>query len=633
MDTTCPLAPGFAKAVRMLAPLEKFSSILCAAGVAVFLFMVFLTFADVFMRYIFGNSIPGTIEITELCMVLVVYASIASTQWQKSHVAMDILTSRLKDPARNLLEVATGIWTIAIILLCAWTTWQYGSKTSSVSLVLRIPIWPFILFAAFGFLVLALTMFVQWLEKAAASLESAGGVKTFCAVAAGIAGVALLAWVAFTRMPATASVGVGICGLALLFVLFFLGVPVAFALVAAALVFIAQLKGIPASFATTGKALYATAGSYAWAPLMFFMFMGYLCFYARFGADIYNCARNWLGHLRGGLALCSVVACALFGAVVGDVLSGSIAMAAIALPEMRKYHYNDQLAVGTLACSGTIGCLIPPSTTFIIYGVLAQQSIGDLFIAGIIPGLVCMVCFMAAVWLMVLVKPDLAPRLPNTPLEEKLVSLKSGLPIILIFILVIGGIYGGVFTATEGGAIGACGTLILALLMRRLNMSAFINALKESAKFISMCFTVLCGAMVFSYFMAMTRIPMLLASAIAALEMPGLVVMIAIVMVFLILGCFLPSLPLLLICVPIFVPIAKVFGWNLVWFGVIIVILDNMASITPPFGINLFVMKQVASVSLSTMYKASIPFVVALLLCLAIIIAFPGLSIWLPAIM
>lgn len=232
------------------------------------------------------------------------------------------------------------------------------------------------------------------------------------------------------------------------------------------------------------------------------------------------------------LAVGSVAACALFGAVVGDVLAGSIAMAAIALPEMRKHGYNDELAVGTLACSGTIGCLIPPSTTFIIYGVLAQQSIGDLFVAGIIPGLLCALCFMAAVWLMVFLKPGLAPRLPKSPLHERMASLKTGLPIMGIFFLVIGGIYGGVFTATEGGGIGAFGTLLLALFMRRMNRKNFIATLHNSAKFISMCFTVLCGAIVLSYFMAMTRIPMVLANSIAALDVAPMLVLFAIVMTF-----------------------------------------------------------------------------------------------------
>ena len=192
----------------------------------------------------------------------------------------------------------------------------------------------------------------------------------------------------------------------------------------------------------------------------------------------------------------------------------------------------------------------------------------------------CALCFMAAVWLMVFLKPGLAPRLPKSPLHERMASQKTGLPIMGIFFLVIGGIYGGVFTATEGGGIGAFGTLLLALCMRRMNGKNVIATLHDSAKFISMCFTVLCGAIVLSYFMAMTRIPMVLANSIAALDVAPMLVLFAIVMTFCILGCFLPSMPLLLICVPIFVPIAKVFGWDLIWFGVIITVLDNMASIT-----------------------------------------------------
>ena len=333
----------------------------------------------------------------------------------------------------------------------------------------------------------------------------------------------------------------------------------------------------------------------------------------------------------------------LFGGSVFNDFSGSICSGYIAgdhaaraagstyteLPEPDA----DELAVGTLACSGTIGCLIPPSTTFIIYGVLAQQSIGDLFVAGIIPGLLCALCFMAAVWLMVFLKPGLAPRLPKSPLHERMASLKTGLPIMGIFFLVIGGIYGGVFTATEGGGIGAFGTLLLALCMRRMNGKNVIATLHDSAKFISMCFTVLCGAIVLSYFMAMTRIPMVLANSIAALDVAPMLVLFAIVMTFCILGCFLPSMPLLLICVPIFVPIAKVFGWDLIWFGVIITVLDNMASITPPFGISLFVMKEVAGVTLGAMYRSAVPFVIALFVCLLLIVLFPSLATYLPTLM
>lgn len=292
---------------------------------------------------------------------------------------------------------------------------------------------------------------------------------------------------------------------------------------------------------------------------MFFLLMGFLCFYSRFGEDLYRTARNWCGHFRGGLAIASVCACTALGAVVGDALVGCIAMMTIALPEMRRHGYDDKLAIGTLACSGGIGSLIPPSSNFIIYGVLAEQSIADLFIAGVFPGLVCMACFIVVIMIMVWRNPELAPALPRVPMHERLVSLKTGLPIIIIFIVVIGGIYAGMFTATEGGGIGAFTTVFLALVMGRLSWSIVTSGLNDTGKTISMAFTVLGGAGVFSYFMTMSKIPMILAGVIASMNMPPMAVMFAIIVCMSLLGCFIPAIPLMLICVPIFLPLAALF--------------------------------------------------------------------------
>ncbi|MGN1038090.1 MAG: TRAP transporter large permease subunit [Mailhella sp.] len=602
-------------------------------GMAVLFAMISLTFLDVFLRYFFSRSIIGTVEITSLMMVITVFSCIAWTQDMNSHVTMDIITSKLKDGPRAALASVTTMWSFITIALCAWCIFLYGMKTGSNTQVLRIPLRYSILFTAFGFSMLALVLLRDLFRNLGTSSRQFGSGKAVGWLLLGLVPVCATWWLATHKIPGMSSVFIGIAGIIFMFILFFSGMPVAFSLMATGLIFIAQLKGINASVGTVGKAMYATASSYSWSPLMLFMLMGYYCFYARFGEDIYVCARRWMGHYRGGLAQGSVAACTVFGAVVGDTLAGSIAMSAIALPEMRRNGYEDRLSVGTLACSGTIGALIPPSSTFIIYAVLAQQSIGDMFIAGVVPGLMCMFCFMIAIWLLCWHSPSLAPRLERSSMHDRMESLKSGLPIIALFLLVIGGIYGGVFTATEGGGIGAFGTLLLALVMRRMHWAEFKKSMADSVQFISMCFTVLCGAIVLSYFMAMSRIPMLLANGIAALEMPGWAVLIGIILVMSFLGCFLPSMPLLLICVPIFIPIAKVFGWDLIWFGIIITILDNMASITPPFGINLFVMKEVAGVSLGTMYKSSIPFVLALFLCLALVILFPPLSTWLPSMM
>ena len=509
---------------------EKFCRLLSAAGMAVFMLMVALTFADVFLRYFCHNSLNGTVEATELFMVVVVFSSIAYTQWTRNHVVMDVLTASMTPRWQNIWEAVTAFWCVVVAALCVYTSIRYGQRTSSMTAVLQVPLRPFIYFVAFGFFTLLLTQLwdvVRAMAKTTRNSRKDALLACFLAVVP-----VLVAWeFSSHRMVGMSTVTLGILGIVVMFALFLTGMPVAFALMATGFIFSGMLRGLPAAVNMYGKAMYSTSASYAWAPLMFFMLMGYFCFYGDFGKDLYTCARRWLGHLRGGLAQGSVCACAAFGAVVGDVLSGSIAMSAIALPEMRRNKYDDTLAVGTLACSSTIGALIPPSTTFILYGVLAEQSIADLFMAGVFPGLICTFFFMLVIWGMVYRNPSLAPRLPKEPLKDRLISLRAAFPIIALFVLVSGGIYGGMFTPTEGGGIGAAGTLILALLLRRLSWKNFVKSMNSSAVFITMCFTVLTGATVLGAFMTLSRIPQLLAGAIASMGMPGWLTMCAIIVV------------------------------------------------------------------------------------------------------
>lgn len=605
---------------------------LSAAGMVIFLGMVLITFSDVFLRYIFNSSISGTVEITELLMAVVVFSSIAYAQWTRSHVVMDIVTERLPEDRRAVVEYATTMWSVAVVALSIYASSRYAVKTRTITAILGIGIKPFVYFVAFGFCTLLVTLSWDFL-KSAARVSELGGKSLFWGTLFGVLPIVAGWWIATHRIPGMSTLALGFAGIIVMFLLFLSGMPVAFALMATGFVFSAALRGNGASLNMYGKAMYSTSASYSWSPLMFFMLMGYFCFHSGFGKDIYLCARRWLGHLRGGLAQGSVVACSAFGAVVGDVLSGSIAMSAIALPEMRRNDYDDSLAVGTLSCSSSIGALIPPSTTFILYGVLAEQSIADLFVAGVVPGLLCTLFFMAAIWLMVYRRPGLAPRLPREPMCNCLESMRATLPILLLFILVIGGIYGGVFTPTEGGGVGAAGTLILALVMRRMTWAKLIKSFNDSAKYITMCFTVLTGAAVLGYLMTLSRIPQVLVGGIMDMGLPGWLTMLAIILALLVLGCFIPAMPLLLVCVPIFVPIAKLFHWDLIWFGVIITLMVNMAGITPPFGINLFVMKGLADVSIGTMYRASIPFVIALFLVSLLVLLLPATATWLPMIL
>ena len=607
---------------------------LSAAGIAVFLVIIALTFLDVFLRYVFSRPMPGMHEVTEMLMPVVVFSSIAYAQWAGCHVVMDVITDRLSPERKLLFESVTGLWSVIICALCVYASFRYGSNAKSVTGLLSIPYKPFIYFVSFGFTTLMLTLLWEYARTMNRILCSCRRLL-LPSLLISAATVALAVWLVTHKLTmfGFSSVQVGLLGLGVMFILFLSGMPIAYGLLATGFIFAASIRGVGPSLNFFGKALFSTSASYTWSPLMFFMLMGYFCFYSGLGKDLYTCARAWLGHLRGGLAQGSVCACTAFGAVVGDCLSGTIAMSAIALPEMRDNHYDDGLSVGTLASSGIIGALIPPSGVFILYGVLAEQSIAELFMAGVLPGLLSMLLFCFTVWLKVFLNPSLARPLPVTPLEQRMRSLLSALPILMLFIIVIGGIYGGMFTAAEGGAVGCMCTMLMGLFMRRLRKKNFLASLTDAAKYITMSFTVLTGASVLGYFMTLSRIPQTLAMQISGLGLSGGLTMTAILIVLFILGCFVPSLPLLLVCVPIFVPIAKFFQWDLVWFGVVIVMMMNWASITPPFGINLFVMKSVADVPLVSVFKACMPFVLAMLGVVVLVIIFPDIALWLPSMM
>lgn len=623
---------SFAELLRRISAVLAKTKKICEVGNIVsmifFIIMVFLTFFDVFLRYFFNHPISGSVECTELMMVILYFSGLAKAQWDHAHTSMDIITGKLNDRNKSRLEFFTNILSFITLGWCIYAMIVYAiSKTVWVTATLYIPYSPFLLFAALGCFMCLLGVLHDILHNLADIIDERRPAVLLIIVLGTVLVVFLLLWFAEHRVTSLSSVQLGIYGLTFMFVLFFLGMPVGFALMATAFIFITNMRGFSAMLNISGQFWFSTVASYDWSPIMFFLLMGYFCFEGRFGEDLYRCVRAFMGHMRGGLASGSVCACTAFGAVVGDNLAGSVAMSAIALPEMRRFGYKDVLSVGTLACSGTIGCLIPPSTSLIIYGILAEQSIGDLFIAAIIPGLICMLCFIFVIWAWTFIDPSIAPSSPKVKKSEALKTLPTAVPIILICIVTIGGMYAGVFTTTEGGSIGACTTLLLGLVLKRFTWANFKQATFDSSKAIVMCYTVLGGATALGYFVTISRIPMSLANLIGSMEMGQYWVMFAIIMSMAFLGCFIPATPLILICVPIFLPIADVFGWDLIWFGVIMALIKNMANITPPFGINLFVLKGIADIPLGLMYRSALPFVIALFVCLAFIVAFPSLSL------
>lgn len=366
-----------------------------------------------------------------------------------------------------------------------------------------------------------------------------------------------------------------------------------------------------------------------------FVWMGFLAYYSGIGTRLYVFAYRVIGHLPGGLAIATQAACAVFGAICGSNTATAATMGAISLPEMKKYNYDTSLSTASVAAGGVLGVLIPPSVIFIVYGMATQQSIGKLFIAGILPGILLMLLFMAVIFLLVRRDPKIAPAGEKSSWKDRLGALKGGLAeVIVVFAISMGGLFAGLFTATEAGAAGALGVLLVSLIGRNLSWEGFKKSLFDTTKTTAMIMLLVACAGIFGKFMAVSRVPFELAAWTGSLDLPGFAVMALILLICLVLGCFIDALALILLTIPIFYPIAvDTLGYDPIWFGVIIVLVVAMGVITPPVGMNVYIIKGVVpEVPLETIFKGIWPFLAAIIICLAIITAVPEIATFLPAL-
>lgn len=419
----------------------------------------------------------------------------------------------------------------------------------------------------------------------------------------------------------------GLICIAGMLVMIALRCPVALAMALSGLLGFGLIVAFEPAFALLEAGPFETLSNYSFSPIPMFLFMGVLASKANMSQELFTAARSLFGGWRGGMAIAAVSACGAFSAISGSSVATAASMSRVALPEMRKHGYADSLATGTLAAGGTLGIIIPPSIALLLYALITEQSVSDMFIAGLIPGLLGLFLYCATIALLVYFYPHLAKPGIATSWKQKIKDMRGFLPFMLVFALIIGGIYGGLFTPTEAAAIGAFITLIIAVL-RGMRWQGLTSALSETLALSAMIFFMIVGADIFGYFLSVSRISFFLVELVGQWQLSPYAVLIAVLILFVVLGCVMDSLAMLLLTVPVVMPLIINAGFDPVWFGIVAVVTVELGLMTPPVGMNVFVIKSVApEVPIGQIYKGVLPFVLSDIIRLALLIAFPALAL------
>ena len=427
---------------------------------------------------------------------------------------------------------------------------------------------------------------------------------------------------------------IGLCGLGIMFALMVFRMPVGMAMLSVGYFGTLILNGSRSANALLVTETFSASSNYSLTVIPLFILMGNIASAAGFSRRLYEAAFAWVGWLRGGLASASIVGCAAFAAVSGSSVATAVTIGKVALPEMKRFGYSDALSTGAIAAGGTLGFLIPPSTGFVIYAILTEESIGQLFMAGILPGLLLTALFMVTISLVTLHDPDAGPRGPAVALQARFVALMRALPLITVIVASIGGIYLGVFTPVEAAGVGAALVILMALIGRKLDKASTIKAVSDTIRTTAMLYLIIIGANLLNPFLALTHVPATLGEVMTSAGLGRYGVLLLIILSYLLLGMFMDGLAMLVVTIPIFFPIITGLGFDPIWFGVIAVIVIEMGMITPPVGLNVFVVKSVAGdVPMATIFRGVLPFWFAMAACLILIVLFPQIALLIPQAM
>jgi len=622
-------------------------------GVLAMLIIAMVTIADVMLRTIANAPIVAMNEITEVFFAVAIAACFPAGLTQRIHVTVDLLATRYGPRLTAWLKV---VGALLLLWLFALITWRLGdiaanlTETSETTIILQIPTWPFIwlvaVFAGLGTIFQFVVLGVEAINALRVGESKTGTPSdinrclTLILLAAFAGSLGLLwvfpefvSWISVAAKASPSVVAFVIFGL--VWVLLLLIIPIAASVGLLGVIGIAVLLGPGQSMSVFGTGTHEFITNSQISVLPLFLMMGVLAAAAGLAEDIYNLAHAVLGGLRGGLALATIGGCAGFGAVTGSSIATAATIGRVALPEMNRRGYATGLSTGCVAAGGTLGALVPPSGILVMYSFLTEVSIGQLFVAAMIPGLLAAVLYMMTVSVYVRVFPSSAPRTQKVDWGEMARAGRRGITVIALFILVMGGIYTGIFTATEAASVGAVAAFVIAVYRGKLKGAAFWNVMGETASITAMIYALIIGGLTFSFFVGITGLPELLVGTIGNLDLAPKAIIGIFMVVFVLLGAVMEAFAILIITVPILAGLIMDLGFDLIWWGIVMVAVVEIGVITPPFGVNVFVLKSMAGadVPLTTVFRGVMPFVFSAFIKLALLILIPGLVLWLPSTM
>ena len=603
-------------------------------GVFMLVLMVLLLVIHVVGRKFFLSPLSGLPEIEEMLLVILAFFALPYTGLIKGHVRVDIIVNKFPLWLQHVIDTCTGLTSLTLWIFIALQSLKWGIMNIGElrTQYLLVPISPFVFVIVFFSIFFWFVLTTEILRSLHGAITVGGRKALWILAGIGlIVGISLVAL--YVDLP-WSKLTVGLVGILILMILLFMRMPIGFTMAFIGLIGVWYFRGWEASYMIMGAKPYYTTAWYLLVVVPLFILMGEFCYHARISKDLYDTAYTWLGRLPGGVASATIGGCAAFAAICGDSLATAATMGTVALPELKRYKYDDSLATGALAAGGTLGILIPPSMGFIFYSLITEESTGKLFIAGIIPGIILASLFILSITIRTKLNPKLGPSGPSTTWKEKIFSLKGTWAMLVLFFLVIGGIYMGWFTVIEAGGIGAFGALIMMIIKKRFTWQRFVSALLETGRTTCMLIMIMIGVFILGFFMTTSEVPLITAQMINALEVNRYIILTLILLIYLVLGMLMNIIPMIILTLPIFYPTIVFLDFDLIWFGVVMVVMMEMGQITPPIGMNVFIIAGVAkTVPLGTIFRGIMPFWGVQVVFLIVLTIFPQIATWLPDLM